>query len=446
LLANPKSRVLGEPIREREALARFYKERGGQAAWLEQPWFRDERVREPLARDLLTGLELAERHGLRADRYHGKAIAGALESAAAKPALLPELDVLLSDAFVHLARHLATGAVDPRSLHPKWKRAGEPPPDPTKALADALVSGQIAAALAARAPTQPEYAALVRELERARGDPAASFAQRAEGERRPAGAAHVDPLRANLERWRWLPRDLGRRHVRVNTPSFTLSAWDGGQVKLALRVVVGEVDSKTPLASGSITYLVLNPAWRLPRSIATREMLPAVQRDRDYFAKKGIEVWAGANEGNPHLIDPRSVKWRKVDAESFPYHLRQPPGPHNPLGQIKFAFANPYRVYLHGTPGDHAFARGLRALSHGCVRVEDETALAEFALAPDASWTRERLLDALAKEADYRLPLPEPLPVYLLYFTAIPAADGKVEYSEDPYGWDRALLDALAGR
>ena len=119
------------------------------------------------------------------------------------------------------------------------------------------------------------------------------------------------------------------------------------------------------------------------------------------------------------------------------------PGPHNPLGQIKFEFANPYGVYLHGTPGELAFARGLRALSHGCVRVEDEISLAQFALAPDPAWTRERLLETLKSASEYRLPLPEPLPVYLLYFTASAQPDGAAQFGKDPYGWDRDLLAAL---
>jgi murein L,D-transpeptidase YcbB/YkuD len=298
----------------------------------------------------------------------------------------------------------------------------------------ALEAEAVADALAQCAPPHSEYKALTAELARLREAQAGGDA---------AAAGHAEQVRASLERWRWLPRELGRRHVRVNAANFGLEAIDAGEVKVAMRVVVGEKDWKTPITHGRITSLELNPDWRIPESIATREMLPAAQRDRGYFRAKGIQVLEGKDEDSLREIDSTRVNWRRVAPNEFRYHLRQPPGPHNPLGQIKFAFENPYGVYLHGTPSDLAFARGVRTLSHGCVRLEDEVALAEFALAPDPTWTRERLLEALRNAWEHRLPLPEPLPVYLVYFTASVDRDGKISYSADPYGWDRELLAAL---
>jgi murein L,D-transpeptidase YcbB/YkuD len=429
-LAVPEAAVLGEPLTEREALARFYNDRGGQPAWME-----GQRVRDALARELLGALRESERHGLRPDAYHAGALDRALaDRARPDPDRLASLDVLLSDAFLHLTRHLAEGAVDPRSLHPRFTRAGGAPLDPVRVLDAALEAGKIADALAYSAPPHPEYEALVRELARLRQ-------ARAAGDK--GAAAREDQVRVNLERWRWLPRNLGRRQLRVNAATFALEAIEVGEVRLAMKVVVGEKGWKTPLAHGAITHLVLNPAWRVPRSIATREMLPGARRDPNYFRAKELQVWADAESGDPREVDSARVDWRRIDPEKFPYHVRQPPGPHNPLGRIKFVFANPYGVYLHGTPSDHAFARGVRALSHGCVRLEDEIALAKFALAPDPAWTHERLLETLRDAWEYRLPLPEPLPVYLLYFTASAKPDGQVSYGKDPYGWDRDLLAAL---
>jgi murein L,D-transpeptidase YcbB/YkuD len=143
-----------------------------------------------------------------------------------------------------------------------------------------------------------------------------------------------------------------------------------------MRVVVGKAGWKTPLAHGAISHLVLNPAWYVPNSIATREMLPAARRDAGYFLRTGIQVLRDDGNATPELVNPRRVDWNAIDARAFPFRLRQPPGAFNPLGRIKFVFPNHYGVYLHGTPGDLAFARPLRALSHGCVRVEDELALA----------------------------------------------------------------------
>jgi murein L,D-transpeptidase YcbB/YkuD len=430
LLADPSGSVLGEPLAERTLLGQFYAGREGRPAWADGP-----RVREALARDLLAAVRKSEEHGLHPAAYHAKALASVLELRAdPAPDRLANLDVLLSDAFLHLARHLAQGAVDPRTLQPGFERAREPALDVARVLAAALEAGAIGEALAQSAPPHPGYQSLVRALARLRE-------ARAAGDR--ATAAHVDQVRANLERWRWLPRDLGARHLLVNVATFRLEAFDGGDVRLTQRVVVGEKDWNTPIVSGAISHLVLNPAWRVPKSIATKEMLPAARRNANYLHEKDIQVLVGKGAEDLREIDSRRVDWRHIDPESFPYQLRQPPGPHNPLGRIKFVFANPFGVYLHGTPGDLAFARGLRALSHGCVRVEDEVALAEFALAPDPAWTHERLLETLTNAWEYRLPLPQPLPVHLVYFTAGAHGDGAAEFGKDPYGWDRELLAAL---
>jgi murein L,D-transpeptidase YcbB/YkuD len=230
----------------------------------------------------------------------------------------------------------------------------------------------------------------------------------------------------------------------LNAASFALEAFDGDEVKVEMRVVVGEKEWETPIVRGVISHLELNPDWRIPRSIATREILPEAQRDPGYIRAQGIQVLRGEPDSeSEEAIDPARIDWKDVEPEEFPYHLRQPPGPHNPLGRIKFDFANPYGVYLHGTPSDHSFARGLRALSHGCVRLEDEIALAKFALAPDPVWSETRLLETLRSASEYRLLLLEPLPVHLVYFTAFANSERAVEFSADPYGWDGELLAAL---
>jgi murein L,D-transpeptidase YcbB/YkuD len=426
ILAAPASRARGEALREAGGLTRFYAQRAHQPAWLSADGSSEER-----AGAVVGAVREARRHGLRPDDYHAAALSSPFADG---PDERAALDVLLTDAFLHLARHLAGGAVAPGSLHPGYQRAGDAPPDPERALAAALASGQIASTLQGLAPPHPEYAALVSALEELRAAPATGDA---------AAATRVDRVRANLERWRWLPRELGRRHLRVNLSEASLRALDAGETALEMRVVVGKASWKTPLAHGAISYLVLNPAWNVPRSIATREMLPAARRDASYFDRSGIQVLRDRGKGRPERVNPRRVDWKSVEPSAFPFRLRQRPGSFNPLGRIKFWFENPYGVYLHGTPGDLAFARSLRALSHGCVRVEDELALAAFALAADPSWTPERLSEVLRSAWEHRLPLPEPLPLHLLYFTAWVAENGSLSLSDDPYGWDRALIAAL---
>ena len=500
----PGRLVLGEPLREREALARVYAARGYQPAWLGAK--HDDR-----GSALLEALRSASAHGLPPEPYHTDALAAHLWRAGGGSSAegLAALDLLLSDAFLHLARHLAEGAVDPRTLHPRYRR-GEPPPDAVDVLSEALRSGAVAEALEGLAPPHPEYGGLRSALARLRsaaaaggwpgvpagpdvepgarddripalrarlawpaapappagGDPLRldapladalrAFQQRhglapdgilgprSSAELAATVAERVDQVRANLERWRWLPRDFGSRHVRVNAAGFVLQAFDAGRPLLDMRVVVGCTGWETPLLHGAVTHLVLNPAWDVPRSIAVREMLPRARREPGYFAAQGLQVLADEGDGAPRrAVDPASVDWSAVSAERFPYHLRQPPGPRNPLGRIKFLFPNPFGVYLHGTPGRAALERPVRTLSHGCVRVEDEIALGVFALAPDPAWTRERLLEALETAHERRLALPEPLDVHILYLTAGAEEDGTPTFTEDPYGWDPPLVAAL---
>jgi len=189
--------------------------------------------------------------------------------------------------------------------------------------------------------------------------------------------------------------------------------------------------------------VVLNPAWNVPRSIFVKEMLPSARRDAGYFARHGLEL-TEERDGIRHPVDPASVDWASVDPERANFRARQPPGPRNPLGKVKFIFPNAYGVYLHGTPGRAALEHPVRALSHGCVRVEDERSLARFALAPDPAWTDQRLDDALKNPAnERRVKLLEPLPVHLLFFTAEVDAEGALSFVPDPYGWDARLVDAL---
>jgi murein L,D-transpeptidase YcbB/YkuD len=502
LAASPGGAVLGEPLREREALARFYASRAHRPAWLE------EGAGRARVAALLEAVRGAERDGLRPEAYHAAALEAQLPRMQAESAARrAQLDLLLSDAFLHLAQHLARGAVDPRRLHPRYERRDEPHDGPA-VLGEALRTGAVAEALARLAPPHPEYAALRGALERLRavaaaggwppvpegaqvapgacaprvvalrsrlsspralpagGDPACldpaladaleSFQQRhglpsdgVLGARSSAAlnvtaAQRVEQVRANLERWRWLPAELGRRHLRVNAAAFTLQAFEAEVPALEMRVVVGCPGWKTPLVHGDITHLVLNPAWDVPRSIAVREMLPRARRDAGYFSRQGIEVLEKAGDGAaPRAVSPASVNWSAVSAADFPYRLRQPPGPRNPLGRIKFLFENPFGIYLHGTPGRSALALPVRALSHGCVRVEDEIALALFALAPAPEWSEAGLRAALETARERRVPLPEPLPVHVVYLSAGVAADAAPTFAEDPYGWDPPLIRLL---
>jgi L,D-transpeptidase YcbB len=253
-------------------------------------------------------------------------------------------------------------------------------------------------------------------------------------------AERADRILVNLERWRWMPRDLGRRHLLVNTAGFRLDYVEDGEPTLGMRVIVGKEGWGTPSFADRMTHIVLNPYWNVPPSIARGELLPKLREDPAAVAADGMRVFAGWDRDAAEL-DPLTVDWAAVPpGRGFPYRLRQDPGPKNPLGRMKFMFPNEHSIYLHDTPNRSLFRRAFRAFSHGCIRVEEPVRLASALL----GWAPERIEAALAKGENAYVRLPEQVPVYLTYFTAWVEPDGTVQFRDDIYGRDANLLAALA--
>jgi murein L,D-transpeptidase YcbB/YkuD len=250
--------------------------------------------------------------------------------------------------------------------------------------------------------------------------------------------ARVRQIQLNMERWRWLPRELGDPHILVNIPQMRLDVREHGQVSLSMRVVVGKEDTPTPIFNQRMTYLVFAPYWNVPDDIAQQETLPSVLKDAGFLARAGMEVIDAS--GKP--VDPESVDLE----EPGRYRFRQRPGTSNSLGLVKFMFPNQFNVYLHDTPADSLFARASRSLSHGCVRLEAPAKLAEYVLRDQPEWTAERIAQAMAGTDEQIVKLKAPVPVYLGYWTARVARDGSVEFRKDVYGIDRRQTAKLAER
>jgi murein L,D-transpeptidase YcbB/YkuD len=248
----------------------------------------------------------------------------------------------------------------------------------------------------------------------------------------------ISQITLNLERWRWLPRDLGERHIVVNIPEYRLEVWERNQVPLAMRVVVGKQDTQTPIFNDVMTHLVFSPYWNVPPNIAEGETLPEILKDPGFLDRNSMEVLD--SDGN--LIDPRSIDL----ADPARYRFRQRPGAHNSLGLVKFMFPNQYNVYLHDTPTDSLFARASRSFSHGCVRLENPMALAEYVLRDQPEWTRERIEEAMNAEQERTVKLRSAIPVYLGYWTARVSADGIMQFRRDVYDIDRRQTILLADR
>ncbi len=230
---------------------------------------------------------------------------------------------------------------------------------------------------------------------------------------------HVRTIEANLERWRWLPHDLGRRYVLVNIAAFHLVAVADGRTELEMRAIVGKPFTKTPMFSSAMNAVVWNPSWYVPKKIAVEEILPKAAKDSGYLRREGYEVLG-------------------------PNRLRQKPGPGNALGRIKFLFPNRFGVYLHDTPAPSLFGRTVRAFSHGCIRIEKPFDLAVWMLAGDQKWTSEAIRAAIDAGIERRIAIPEPIPVHVAYWTAWVDEDGTLRLGRDVYSRDAELFRELA--
>lgn len=253
----------------------------------------------------------------------------------------------------------------------------------------------------------------------------------------------IEQLVVNLERWRWMPQDLGAQHILVNIAGANLRLVENGKRVLTMRVVTGTPYRQTPVFSGEISYLVFNPYWHVPHSIATRDKLPEIKKDRRYLDRQRIKVLQGwGTDAQP--IDPSTVNWARLSQNHFPYRLRQDPGPHNTLGRVKFMFPNQHNVYLHDTPTRGLFAQSERNFSSGCIRLERPIELAERLLSDHPHWSPERIQSVLKHpSAEQSVPLRTRMPVHLQYWTAWVDSDGTVHFRRDVYQRDDGVLKAL---
>ena len=494
LAASGPLRVDGRELR-RGALRGVYRARAFAPIWTADPAGLER------AAVLLRALGAAALHGLEPEDYHVEAIGRRVLVAEAPRAVDREL--LLTDALLRYAGDLRVGRVRPGEVDRDW--AIVPPPfDAAVELARALDADALPTWLGRLAPARPEYAALVEALARhraaggwpavlpgeslrlgARGDrvrllrarlvAALDLARGAadgdgydaelEGAVRRFQARHgleadgivgpatqraldvttearVAQIGLNLERWRWLPVEFGSRHIAVNAAAATVELVDNGRVRLVSRAVVGDPRHPTPVMQSRVEGVVFHPVWYIPVDIARREILPRLVRQPRFLADNDIVI-AGREATDPHGL---AVNWATLDSRDWPAALRQRPGPANPLGAIKLDTPNRFQVYLHDTSERTFFAWPVRTLSHGCVRVEAARGLAALVLEGQAGWEPEGIARAITAGVTVRVPVAQPLPVYLLYWTAFVDAEGVMQFRDDVYGRDARLAAALERR
>ncbi|MCC6737285.1 MAG: L,D-transpeptidase family protein [Bauldia sp.] len=408
--------------------------------------------------------------------------------------MIAAAEIEMSVAVAAYVREAYAGRLDPRALDPNLDMDRHLP-NIAAALADIGAADDGVAALAAYNPQHPGYVALRAALAEARGAPAIArvvipagptlrpgdtdervgllrtrldvatvttepsvydetlvqavraFQTRAglivDGIIGPntIGALNgpaVDPVGeiiANMERYRWLPRDLGSYYVQVNIPEYLVRIFDRGEEVWETRVVVGQPANETPVFSDRMEYFVVNPYWNVPPSIVANELLPQLRADPGYFVRGAFDVFYRGN-----LVDPYSVNWYAVTAGQV--SIRQRPGPSNALGQIKFMFPNSHNVYLHDTPSKSLFQRDARAFSHGCVRVMNPMDFAEALLRYEESVSRQSL-EAMFGPTERQVNLNHPINVHLTYFTAVFDDAGNLQFKPDIYGHSARVREAL---
>ncbi len=243
-----------------------------------------------------------------------------------------------------------------------------------------------------------------------------------------------------LERERWFNTERGKRHILVNIPDFTAKVVDDGKVTFQTRSVVGArtEDRPTPEFSDVMEHMVINPSWYVPRSIVTKEYLPALRRNPN--AVRHIQI----TDRRGRVVNRGAANFSKYSARNFPYAMRQPPGPRNALGLVKFMFPNKHNIYLHDTPQKSLFSRDVRAFSHGCVRLNDPFDFAYTLLAAQEDDPKGYFQRVLKSGRETKVLLDQPVPVHIIYRTAVTNARGHTEYRADIYGRDARIWDALS--
>lgn len=477
---------------DRDSLRRYYEPRQHEPAW--------QGGRAVLDRHrFIAALEAAPAHGLDPSDYHLSAIQ-ARQPGDSEAGL--ELELLLSDAFFRYATHMRIGRVNMAAVEQDWlmpptpfdavvalaeidapARFGElltdlPPQAPDYGrLMQALVEWRAKLAGPALPSVMPGPSIkpnmndarllAVRQRLIAEGDLAAD---KAEGETLDAdliaalkkfqaryglepdglvGArtvltmnisptTRVQQILANLERLRAMPRDIPATAIIVNVPSTQAELIENGQVAFAANVIVGTPANPTPVLASRFRSLVWNPPWTLPHSIASREILPRLQRDPEHLLKQNMIILN--REDDPHGM---ALDWRRYNRNYFPFVLRQLPSPRTALGHVVFEMPNKFDVYLHDTPDRRLFGVGDRYFSHGCVRLQNPRVLAAWLLRDNPAWTPEAIDAFIDTGLTQRVALSRPMPIYLTYQTVYQSRDGVLQFRHDIYGRDWRLNLAL---
>ena len=404
----------------------FYKESGFRSVWANNGGVL------PVADSMIAMIRSVEKYGLFSKEYGLNEIETLLSSPG-EVFQLQKLDLLLTDAYFTMARHLRNGRLVKNSMV-RSNLSAESDSVFLLHLHETLKSGNIRTSLESLEPAHAPYSALKAELacliEKLKQPETLTEQELVLTE------GQLTSVMINMERWRWEADTFPERYILINIPSYKLQVFDGPDVVLESKVIVGAKDTPTPVLESTIWCFTVYPYWNVPRSIATKEMLPVIRGDSTYLGRNFYEVL----DARGNVLDASKIDWTKLTEDDFPYYIRQGEGENNALGIIKFTFDNPYSVYLHDTNAKGLFNKKTRALSHGCIRMEKAQELAYLLVKNDTIFSNPATLQKyFTQRKRTEVNLTEPIPIYIRYFTAA-IENEQVVYHPDIYSKDEQLL------
>ncbi len=409
------------------ALEAFYGERSGPPLWITAMGF------SARAQALIAEIQNAGDWGLAPEAFD---LPPASDLPATTEAQATD-EIKLALAILKYARFARGGRLSPTRISVLFDLKPDLP-DPKAVLTEIAASASPGAYLTSLQPKQEQFEILRQALLKA------VASSKARG-RNPSSEGAVQRLIVNMERWRWMPADLGSYYVWNNIPAFTARVMKNGKSIYVEKVIVGQLKYATPIFSASMSSIVFNPEWAVPETIKLDDLQPRLRQsgpgggpDVSILRENKLSV---SYQGRP--VNPETIDWER--ANILQYTFTQPPGPDNVLGVLKFNFPNRHAIYMHDTIQPELFNETVRTLSHGCIRVRQPDRLAALLLAEDKGWSAEQVKNLLAK-GNSAVSLSRPVPVHLTYFTAAADGAGKLQTFADVYGLDKKMAAALFGK
>lgn len=478
-------------------LLQFYKD--GQYL----PVWSSENIISPQAFNLINYINHSDEDGLDINNpsYHFQSILKLINfiqldtSAKNNSILLAQLDILLTDAYIMLAKHLYYGLVAPESASGVWKNTKKKSINIGFYLREALHNNNLKESLEQLLPSshgynelkkimvkylqikeaggwkkiEPSYLNDLKERLKAEGDFSAdensseTYADAIKNFQsrhglKPDGIIgsktlsklnitvedKISSIRLNLERWREGAEGIENFYILVNIPDFSLSVIRDNKTVLSMKAILGRVERPTPVFSANMSYIVINPYWRVPSTILREDIIPKIRKDIGYLKKEKIKIFKAGDSVEENEINPMTINWEKVNASLFPYILRQDTGAKNTLGRFKFIFPNSYDIYIHDTPARNLFDQNVRLLSSGCIRIQAPNELANYLLENDGNYLdAKNIVNLIASSSNKKISFGKSVKVHINYWTVWADDDGIANFRDDVYGHDSNLAKIL---